>query len=382
MRKISSVFLMALTPLLVASCLESEVTNNNKDGSQTITVTTGLYVLNNGTAGQADGSLTHFNFEDLQCRQLLNGTGGVGSAPIEGYTKGDTIFVVCSDENAIVAVNSKDFSIIGRMSTTAEMGEEEGASPRHIAGYGDNLYFTTHGGYVGVMSARNLKVNQKYRVGSGPEGLALGGTSDKRLLYVANSDFGHGDGSVSIINLSSGEIEEFKDERLRHPQDVIALSDEFYVLNQGYTAEDGILQDAGLYRVYNKTAFQVVPDAMRMTAGMVYLNGYAVGYLIAMYDNPLVRTSKPTYSLFNTYTRSFTRLSLSGDQGYEITNPSAIAVDPFTGNIIIASRGESGQAGFANMYSSSGQFISNTHFQTGIEPCMIGFIIGTKTVTY
>ena len=101
-------------------------------------------------------------------------------------------------------------------------------------------------------------------------------------------------------------------------------------------------------------------------------------------------SSKPTYSKYNTYSKTVSSLSLYDDKDIEIFSPAAIAVDPITGNIIIASRPkdpDTGYAsytlpGYANMYTQEGRYIENTHFETGIEPHMIGFTVGKTTITY
>ena len=74
----------------------------------------------------------------------------------------------------IVAYNKKTNSVIDRISTTDEMGATEGYTPRHIIGYGDNIFFTTYGGYVARLDAKTLTVTDKAQVGSAPEGLTLG----------------------------------------------------------------------------------------------------------------------------------------------------------------------------------------------------------------
>ena len=140
---------------LVTSCISDD--DSDKGGSSSkISITSGLYVVNNGTWGQNNGSLTYFDYESLQTQQLLSGASGLGDTPNDAFTKGDTIFVVGSTENTIFVVNKKDFSIIKRISTVEGMGEAEGYTPRHITGYGNNIYFTTYGGYVGIIDAKTL----------------------------------------------------------------------------------------------------------------------------------------------------------------------------------------------------------------------------------
>lgn len=385
-----SLMMMAMGSALVTSCLSDD--DNNKKDSETITYTSGVYVINNGTWNQNNGSLTYFDYETLKTQQLLNGAGGLGDTPNDAYTKGDTIFVVGSTDNMIFVVNKKDFSIIKAISTTGTMGEAEGYNPRHITCYGNNIYFTTYGGYVGILDAKTLEMSQiKYQVGSAPEGLSVGGTNAEPTLYVANSDYGYGNASISKINLSSGTVEEIKNEKIQNPQEIVAYGDILYILDWGHYDESWNQIDAGLYCYNNGVVTNLIENATGLGVGMVYLNGTTVvGYNLVTFNDPYGNTSKPTYSMFNTYTGTRTNLTLTGDQGYEIFSPAAIAVDPIRGYITIASRSmdpETGYTsytlpGYANMYTSSGEYIKNSHFETGIEPHMIGFTFDKQTYTY
>ena len=233
-----SLMMMVMSGALVTSCV-SDDDNNNGNNTTTINVTSGLYVVNNGSWGQNNGSLTYFDYATLKEQQLLSGGSGLGDTPNDAYTKGDTIFVVGSTENTIFVLNKKDFSIIKRISTTEGMGEAEGATPRHITGYGNNIYFTTYGGYVGIIDANNLTMSQiKYQVGSAPEGLTVGGTAADPVLYVANSDYGYGNASISKINLTSGTVEEIKNEKIQNPQEIVAIGNELFILDWGHYTED------------------------------------------------------------------------------------------------------------------------------------------------
>ena len=390
MKKYFLSFLMMTVAVLVTSCLGDD--SSDKSDPSTIVTTTGLYVVNNGTWNQNNGSLTYFDYETLSASQLLKGEGGLGDTPNDAYTKGDTIFVVGSTENTIFVINKKDFSIIRRVSTTTEMGEAEGYAPRHITGYNNKVYFTTYGGYVGELDVNSLAVTNKWKVGSAPEGLSLGGTSSAPYLLVANSDYGYGNASISKITMSSGQVEEIKNEKIRNPQEIIADENGFYFLDWGYYDEMWNQKEAGLYFYTNSNGnvSKIVADATGIGVGLVYLNGYAVGYNIVTFNDPYGNTGKPTYTRYNSYNRSSSTLMFYGDTGKEIFSPAAIAVDPITGNIVIASRSkdpDTGSAsytlpGYANMYSSEGRYIENSHFETGIEPHMIGFTMGKATIQY
>ena len=389
-----SLMMMAIGSAFVTSCLSDD---DNNSGNNTVTVpkTTGLFVINNGSYNQNNGSLTYFDYTSLRSQQALVGVGGLGDTPNDAYTKGDTIFIVGHADNAIFVVNSKTLGIMAKVSTTDEMGVAEGNGPRHITGYQNKLYFTTYGGYVGELDANTLKVTNKYQVGSAPEGLCMGGSASAPVIYVANSDFGYGNASFSVITLSTGAVEEIKHEKIQNPQDIIYSDGAIYYLDWGhYTADYSQQLDAGFFRYYNGDVTQIIADATGLGIGLVYVNGSAVGYRFVTFNAPYGSTSKPTYTAFNTYTNYKEALNLTGDTGYEIFSPAAIAVDPLTGNIAIASRAKDPDSpaefpyasytlpGYVNMYSGTGQYIENTHFETGVEPHMIGFTLGKETITY
>lgn len=386
---ILSFVMMVMGASLLTSCLSD---NDNKNNQPiTVPVTTGLYVVNNGQWNQNNGSLTYFDYKTMTAQELL-GPGELGDTPNDAYTKGDTIFIAVNTDNMIVVYNKKTNSVIDRVSTTEEMGEIEGNGPRHIIGYGNYIYFTTYGGYVAQMDAKELTVTDKVKVGSAPEDLSLGGTSDAPVLYVANSDYGYGNASVSKVTVKAngfGAVETITSEKIQNPQDILAVGNGFYYIDWGHYTDDYSKQlDAGLYYYENGAVSLLVENATGMGVGMVYAAGYAVGYNIVTFNNPYGSDSKPTYNTYNTYTRSKTTLTLTGDTGNEIFSPAAIAVDPLTGNIVIASRAkdpDTGSAsftlpGYANIYNYNGQFVKGSNFQTGIEPHMIGFTLGTQTI--
>ena len=237
---ILSVVVMVIGASLFTSCLNDSDNNNNQP--IVIPQTTGLYVVNNGQWNKNNGSLTYFDYMTMQAQQLFSHVGELGDTPNDAYIKGDTIFIVVSTDNMIVAYNKKTNSVIDRISTTDEMGEAEGFNPRHIIGYGDNIFFTTYGGYVARLDSRTLTVTDQAKVGSAPEGLTLGGTQDALELYVCNSDYGYGNASISKIPLASngnmGKAETITNENIRNPQDIVAVGDVLYYLDWGSYTED------------------------------------------------------------------------------------------------------------------------------------------------
>ena len=387
---ILSFAMMVMGASLLTSCLNDNDNNNNQPVK--IPITTGLYVVNNGQWNKNNGSLTYFDYTTLKAQQLFSGVGELGDTPNDAYTKGDTIFIVVSTDNMIVAYNKKTNSVIDRISTTDEMGATEGYTPRHIIGYGDNIFFTTYGGYVARLDAKTLTVTDKAQVGSAPEGLTLGGTQAAPVLYVCNSDYGYGNASISKIPLASngnlGKAETITNEKIMNPQDIVAIGDALYYIDYGHFTEDFKQLDAGLYCYQNGTVTTIVENATGWGVGMVYQGGYAVGYNFVTFSDPYGSEGEPTYNMYDTYYRSKRSITLKGDSGHEIFSPAAIGIDPLRGNIVIASRAkdpDTGSAsfalpGYANMYTIEGQYIEGTNFQTGIEPHAIGFTIGSQLI--
>ena len=380
MKKYLLSFAVMLTgSALLTGCLNDSDNNNEK---KEYVVTEGVLVLNNGSvSSQIDGSLTFIDFSKdpfaVQQNVYKNANGeSLGGTPNDVMVYGSKIYIAGSDENIVFVLNKKTFRLITKISTTSEMGAAEGVTPRHLEAYGSKVYVSTYGGYVGVIDTVSLSISDMYKVGSAPEGMALGGTSEADLsLYVANSDYGNGNGSISKINLTSGSITEIKNANIRNPQEIAAAGDVLYVLDWGYyDMNDGWKQkEAGVYMINGSIVSKIIPDATGMAAS---------GQSIVTYNYPY-GSSKPTYNIYNIVYGSLTTFNLSG--GNPIDSPCAINIDPNSGCVYIASRTINSDTGypsyttdgFLNIYSGSGQFVGSTSYATGVEPHVIAFSYGT-----
>ena len=167
--------------------------------------------------------------------------------------------------------------------------------------------------------------------------------------------------------------------------------DVLYVLDYGHYVEASKTQvDAGVYKISGNSVSQVVPNATGMA---VY------GPFIYTFNDPYGGATGPSYSVYDIRSNSTAKLNLSGDSEHPIISPSAIAFDPLTGNIFIASRQsvpeptcfddlflylDDFSPGFVNVYYWDGanhaQFIET--FKTGVEPHKIEFIRGESRHVY
>lgn len=386
---------MAMGTTLLTGCLGDD--SNGSDTPTEIVVTKGALVINNGSSYQSiDGSLTFFDAmsvsgaTEADIYKKVNGK-SLGGTPNDVLVYGQKVYVVGSDENTIFVLDSRNYKELKQVSTTALLGDAEGRTPRRIAAFEGKVYFTTYGdgdkGYVAAIDTTKFDRNDpitfdaKYQVGSHPEGLAFGidGTNTV-TLYVANSDWSMGNGSISKIDIASGSVTNSEYEKVKNPQEILAAGTTLYVLDYGHYNDDYSQQlDAGVYRVDGSNVKLVVPNATGMT-------GY--GYTIYTFNNPWGSTTGVTYSAYNVEYDVLSSLSFNGDSAHPIVAPAAISIDPNTGNFYIASRPldkETGfpsyaLPGFVNIYSSTGQYIS--YFDTGVEPHKIEFSYGTQKIVY
>lgn len=352
-------------------------------------VTKGMLIINNGNYYNGiDGSLTYVNFigDSYTVQQDVykkaNGE-SLGGTPNDVLAYGDKIYIAGSDENTVFVLNAKTFKLIEKINTVQEMGSAEGVNPRALEAYGGKVYVSTYGGYVAVIDTGSVSVpphyESCYKVGSAPEGMAIGGTTDADMaLYVANSDYGYGNGSISKISLANGSITEIKNDKIQNPQQLAVVGDVIYVLDWGYYDENWMQQDAGVYVINGSIVSKVVPDAIGMAVA---------GQSIVTYNFPYGST-KATYNVYNIVYGSLDTFTPTG--GTPIEYPCAIAVDPNTGQVCIASRKmdpDTGypnysMPGYVNVYTGKGQFVDSGSFPTGVEPHAIAFTYGVAKLQY
>ena len=233
----------------------------------------------------------------------------------------------------------------------------------------------------------NFTLKHKYQVGSYPEGLAFDFSSAQPKLYVANSDWGMGNGSISCIDLLSDSVTDIKIDNVKYPQQIyVSGTGTLYVLDLGYYDVLDLGQydelynqkDAGVYMVSGNNVSLVVPNATGMTA---------YGNYIFTFNDPW-GGSGPTYSVYDIQSNYTTTLNLSGDAAHTLISPCAIGFDSCTGYIYIASRRQNPDTGypsydlpgFVNVYTDTGQFLNS--FDAGVEPHKIVFYHGTTKIIY
>ena len=387
-----SLAVMAMGTTLLTGCLGDD---SNSNTPTEIPVTKGVFIINNGNYySSIDGSLTYINYATMtpsaqqNVYQMVNGE-SLGGTPNDVLVYGQKVYIVGSDENTIFVLDARNSKELKKVSTTALLGDAEGRTPRRIAAFEDKVYFTTYGdgdkGYVAAIDTTSFTLQKQYQVGSYPEGLTFGiDDTNTVTLYVANSDYSKGNGSISKIDITSGNVTNTEFEKVKNPMEIAVSSDVLYVLDYGYYDDDYTQHDAGVYKISGNSVSLVVPNATGMAAS---------GYYIFTFNDPYGGTTGSSYSVYDILSNSTVKLNLSGDSDHPIVSPAAIAVDPITGNIFIASRQKDPDTGypanlpgFVNVYqgygpnATPGQFVES--FQTGVEPHKIEFVHGTAKIQF
>ena len=386
---------MAMGSTLLTGCLGDD-SNNNTPAE--VPVTKGVFIINNGSASNSiDGSLTYINYATMtpsaqqNVYQMVNGE-SLGGTANDVLVYGQKVYIVGFDENIIFVLDARNSKELKKVSTIDLLGEADGKGPRRLAAFDGKVYFTTYGngdkGSVAAIDTTSFALQKQYQVGSHPEGLTFG-IDDANIvtLYVANSDWSMGNGSISKIDITSGNVTNTEFEKVKNPQEIaVETTGNLYVLDYGHYVEASKTQvDAGVYKISGNSVSQVVPNATGMA---VY------GPFIYTFNDPYGGATGPSYSVYDIRSNSTAKLNLSGDSDHPIVSPAAIAVDLNTGNIFIASRQKDpdtgypayAMPGFVNVYqgyglnANPGQFMES--FQTGVEPHKIEFVHGTAKIQF
>ena len=310
---------MVMGSTLLTGCLGDD--SKSSDIPTEVVVTKGVFIINNGSAANSiDGSLTYINYATTtpsaqqNVYQMVNGE-SLGGTANDVLVYGQKVYIVGFDENIIFVLDARNSKELKKVST------------------------------IDAIDTTSFALQKKYQVGSHPEGLTFG-IDDKNAvsLYVANSDWSMGKGSISKIDMTSGSITNSEYDKVKNPQEIAVAGDVLYVLDYGhYDTGDYTQHDAGVYKISNNTVSLVIPNATGMAAA---------GYLIYTFNDPFGSTAGPSYSVYDIRSSYPTTLNLFGDSSHPIVSPAAIAVDPITGNIFIASLQPISPA--FNKFSSSG----------------------------
>ena len=343
---------------------------------------TGAYVVNSGNMySKIESSLTAIDYASSTATQNVFKTANgrsLGNTANDGIVYGNKIYLAVDQSNTIEVIDKKTKQSIKQIKTTDLLGKAEGAEPRHIIADGGKVYFTTYGGYVAAVDTINFVLADKYKVGSCPEGLVIGGSN----LYVANSNYGKGGGNISCIDLSSKKVETKNIEGVNNPTGIYYASGLLYVLdNQYYDAS---------WNAYGENSLRTVNFAEGKSQKVADGN-YAV--CVTPGATTRMQAAHPYFYVLNAPfggTPSVSVLAAGSTQPQAMTlsekpvSPCGIFADPLNGHIFVLSykMGDKGTLdyngnGYVVEYDSAGQ--KQHEYETGVGSCAMFFDSAYKT---
>jgi YVTN family beta-propeller protein len=197
MKKIKFCMLVITISVLVASC--------KKDDNPTTSVpkvTTGLYVLSEGTFNGNNTTLTYYNFAtSAATTDFFANTNGskLGDTGNDIIIYGGKVYIVMNVSSYVEVADALTAKEIKKIPfTTAASVPRE---PRYAVGYKNKVLVSSYDGTVAVIDTTSLAIEKFITVGSNPEQVAVYGTN----LYVANSGGLSPvyDSTVSVVDLGS-----------------------------------------------------------------------------------------------------------------------------------------------------------------------------------
>ena len=376
-------YLLGLAVLLMGTAVMTSCSDDN-DGPETYlqVYSTGAYVVNSGNMyNKIESSLTAIDYASSTATQKVfkaaNGR-SLGNTANDGIVYGNKIYLAVDQSNTIEVIDKKTKQSIKQIKTTDLLGKAEGAEPRHIIADGGKVYFTTYGGYVAAVDTINFVLADKYKVGSCPEGLVIGGSN----LYVANSNYGKGGGNISCIDLSSKKVETKNIEGVNNPTGIYYASGLLYVLdNQYYDASWNAYGENSLRTVnFAEGKSQKVADgnyAVCVTPGATTRMQAAHPYFYVL-NAPF--GGIPSVSVLAAGSTHPQAMTLSEKP----VSPCGIFADPLNGHIFVLSykMGDKGTPdyngnGYVVEYDSAGQ--KQHEYETGVGSCAMFFDSAYKT---
>lgn len=365
-RKILNVFLLAIAVIGLASCGDDD----KYQGEGLKTVSDGAYVVGYGTSS-IPGNLSYIDYTKGESTTNVfakaNGS-SLGTGANDGLVYGSKMYIVVDGSSTIEVVNKNTMKSIKQIKTTDLLGKDLGTNPRHIIAGNGKIYFTTYHGIVAAVDTASYTLTNKYTVGSYPEGLVGVGN----YIYVANSDYGMGKGTISEINLTNGVVQTETISGVTNPVKLFYANNSLYVLDYGSYDASYNQVGAGV-KLINGTTSTTLFDA---TMADLYQGNFYFVNAAYRVDG----AGKVTYGIYTLTTGTTTAFAGTVD------SPAQIAVDPITGRVFIASLNISAEThdpdyninGYVREFTSMGTKVKD--YVCGSAPTAIFFNYGYEKV--
>lgn len=195
-------FVMLLTTLLLSSCDEND--NPSGEGDKTPEEATSLLILNEGSMGMNDATMTRYDLqEDAITKDYFGDVNkrGLGDVANDMVQYGSKIYIAVNKSGTVEVIEAASGVSIQQIKMETASGASK--EPRRIAAHGGKVYVTSFDDTVTRIDTVSLAIDGSVEVGMDPEGIAI----KNNKIYVANSgglNWENGyDNTLSVIDLTS-----------------------------------------------------------------------------------------------------------------------------------------------------------------------------------
>jgi YVTN family beta-propeller protein len=204
----------------------------------------GIYVVNEGTFTQNNGSISYFDPDE---NLIINGI----FEAVNGRPVGDVVqsFAVVNDSIGYIVVNHSGMVEIVRLSTFQTIAEPITIKyPRYLQQVSPSKAYLTAGsaqGYLHIVDLSNSTITDSVLVGFGPEVMLSLGSK----VYIANSGGWFSDSTLSVVDTDMDEVIDTVHVAIGPVDMALDAQDNIWVYCKGYTNYADIETDAYLQQI-------------------------------------------------------------------------------------------------------------------------------------
>lgn len=317
-RSFRAIALLMMGAVSFTACEDDEESNDVK-------LTDVAYVLNEGSMGSNNASLSSISFKDTTSHPsqfaAVNGR-NLGDTGQDALRYGGKIYIAVYGSNTIEVVDGATLKSV----KTIQPEAGKPGSPRSLAGDKGNVYVSLYDGYVAKIDTATLAITDSIYVGPNPEE----GTIANGNLYVAVSDgMNYANGYENGKYVSKIALDSFK-----------VASKISVAVNPTKVTSD----NSGNVFVISMGNYFDIPATVQKITKEDYVTAIGSATLMTCDNNTLYTINAPygaskiDFVSYNTATGAKeSDAFISGTADELPANPTSISVVPGNGNILIGS---------------------------------------------
>lgn len=192
---LKSLLLVALFTPFLTSC------ENNEPSDTVAEINVGMYILNQGSYGKNNASLSYFNFTDSLVTSDVftqKNNRGLGDTGQDFIKYGSKLYIAMYKSSLIDIVDAATGVSLKQIPMVDAANGNAPRKPRCLTSFNGKVYVSLFDGHVAKIDTTSLSVDGLLAVGSNPEGIVAANNK----IYVANSGgmSAKADSTISVID--------------------------------------------------------------------------------------------------------------------------------------------------------------------------------------